>query len=223
MVAAGFGDAKPEHRRAIDRLVRNALEQAGLAPGEECNGRWCLPLEAPLDFDFMSLQSALGLDQADALPEAPAARRWKRLITEIQVELHQWQREQGDHADVSGINSVWFWGGGPMPVIGPGPFDAVVAEDPVTLGLATATDTPIRALEACAAIEGRVLVDWSPGTAGAEAEAAALDVLVAGLLDAGEVTLVEGQGTAWACDRAARRRFWKRAVPLRKILGEVAE
>ena len=223
MVAAGFGESEPGPRRAIDRLVRDALEQAGLSPNTERNGRWVLPLETPLDFEFTPLQAALGLDQAEALPESPSARRWKQLITEIQVELHQWRREQRGRADENGINSVWFWGGGPMPAIGEAPFDAVVAEDPVSLGLATATDTPIHALEDSAAIEGRVLVDWSPGTARAEAEAAALDGLVAELLDAGEVTLVAGDGTAWACDRAALRRFWRRTVPLRQALGEAAE
>jgi hypothetical protein len=223
MVACGFGDAEPDERRAIDRLVRDALREAGLAPDAERNGRWCLPLDAPLDFEFTPLQTALGLDQAEALPESSSARRWKRLITEIQVELHQWQRGRGARTNATGINSVWFWGGGPMPAVGAAPFDAVVAEDPLTLGLAHATGTPIRGLEACAAIEGRVLVDWSPGTAGAAAAAEALDALVAELLGSGEVILVAGEGAAWACDRAALRRFWKRTGPLRKILGEPPE
>jgi hypothetical protein len=223
MVACGFGDADPDERRAIDRLVRDALQQAGLAPDAERNGRWCLPLDRPLDFEFTPLQTALGLDQAEALPESSSARRWKRLITEIQIELHQWQRGRGARTNATGINSVWFWGGGPMPAVGAAPFDAVVAEDPLTLGLAHATGTPIRGLEACAAIEGRVLVDWSPGTAGAAAAAEALDALVAELLGSGDVTLVAGEGAAWACDRAALRRFWKRTGPLRKILGEPPE
>jgi len=223
MVACGFGDADPAERLAIDRLVRDALQQAGLAPDAERNGRWCLPLDRPLDFEFTPLQTALGLDQAEALPESPSARRWKRLITEIQVELHQWQRERGACANAAGINSVWFWGGGPMPALGPAPFDAVVAENPLTLGLAHATSTPIQGLEECTAIEGRVLVDWSPGTAGAAAAAEALDALVAGLLVSGDVTLVSGEGAAWACDRAALRRFWKRIAPLRKVLGESSE
>ena len=223
MVGAGFGGSDPHSRRAIDRLVRDALEQAGLAPVEECNGRWCLPLETPLDFEFAPLQTALGLDQAEALPESASAGRWKQLLTEIQVELHQWRREQGGHADECGINSVWFWGGGPMPVIGPASFDAVVAGDPVTLGLATATNTPIHEPGECAAIEGRVLIDWSPATTDAAVEAEALDALVAGLLDAGEVTLVAGDGVTWACDRKALRRFWKRTVPLGEALGKAVE
>lgn len=220
MVACGFGAADPEQRRAVDRLVRGALEQAGLAPTGERNGHWCLPLESPLDFEFTPLHAALGLDQAEALPDSPSARPWKRLITEIQVELHQRQREHGAVDVDPGVNSVWFWGGGPMPALGPAPFDAVVAEDPVTLGLATATDTPVRDPEGGAAIGGRVLVDWSPATADAATEAASLDALVADLLDAGDVTLLDGDGAAWVCDRASRRRFWKRAVPLGEALKE---
>ena len=54
-------------------------------------------------------------------------------------------------------------------------------------------------------------------------EKEALDALVAELLGSGEVILVAGEGAAWACDRAALRRFWKRTGPLRKILGEPSE
>lgn len=223
MVACGFGPTKPGERQAIDRLVRDTLAHAGLAAAQERHGRWCLPLDAPLDFEFTPLQTALGLDQAEALPASPPARRWKRLITEIQVELHQWRRGRDDGNEVAGVNSVWFWGGGPMPVLGRAPFDAVAADDPVTRGLAAASNTPIRSLEECTAIAGRVLIDWSPGTADAEAAATALDALVSELLAAGEVTLVDGGGAAWACDRWARRRFWKRSAPLCESLGRVAK
>ena len=219
MVGCGFGDAAPGERQAIDRLVRDVLEHAGLSVEEERNGRWCLPLDEPLEFEFTPLQEALGMDQADALPESPAARRWKRLITEIQVELHQRREAVG----AAGVNSVWFWGGGPMPGAAAAPLGAVAADAPVTLGLAAATHTPVRAPEACAGLEGRVLVDWSPRTADAEAEAGRLDALVAELLEHGDVTLHTGDGSSWSCDRSARRRFWKRAVPLRETLGKVAE
>ena len=47
------------------------------------------------------------------------------------------------------------------------------------------------------------------------------DLLV--VLVSGDVTLVDGRGAAWACDRAALRRFWKRVAPLRKFLGESPE
>jgi phage baseplate assembly protein gpV len=43
------------------------------------------------------------------------------------------------------------------------------------------------------------------------------------LLGAGTVTLVDGDGASWNYDRAAHRRFWKRAVSLRETLGEAAE
>lgn len=223
MVACGFGDAIPAERREIDRLVRGALEQDGLAAGEERNGRWCLALDEPLDFEFLPLQDALGMDQAVALPEIPSARRWKRLITEIQVELHQARLDRDGGDGAAGVNSVWFWGGGPMPSIGPAPFDAVASGDPVTLGLAAATKMPAHTPDACTGLKGRILVDWSPETADAAAEAAKLDALVADLLGAGDLTLVDGNGSSWLCDRSARRRFWKLAVPLRKALGQAAE
>ena len=110
-----------------------------------------------------------------------------------------------------------------MPSIGPAPFDAVASSDPVTLGLAAATKTPVHSPDACAGLEGRILVDWSPGTADAAAEAAKLDALVADLRCSGDRSLVDGGGNAWICDRSALRRFWKRAVSLREALGQEAE
>lgn len=220
MVAHGFGQASGEERQAIDRLVQNALERDGLNVSPERNGRWSVSLEGPLDFEFTPLDQALGLDQAAALPETLSARRWKRLITEIQVELHQRSRERGGADHGSGINSVWFWGAGPMPAVGPTPFDAIAADDPVTRGLAAASNTLVLSLDRCLATGDRVLIDWSPQTADAEQAASALNDLVGRLLEAGDLALVEGGGSAWLFDRAASRRFWKRSVSLRGALGE---
>lgn len=79
--------------------------------------RWYLrlPEDTPLP-PFATPETVLGDDLFAHLPEGDHGRRWRALLTEAQVLLHQhpWNEAriaQGRRA----VNSLWFWGAGKLP------------------------------------------------------------------------------------------------------------
>jgi len=88
-------------------------------------------------------------DQGEAGAEAPIelaganvgahqhSKRWHALLTELEMALHEHpvnaaREARGDPV----VNSLWFWGPGTQPAAAHGPWQSVVAGDPVALGLA---------------------------------------------------------------------------------------
>lgn len=79
--------------------------------------RWYLrlPEDTPLP-GFAAPEAVLGDDLFLHLPDGDHGRRWRALLTEAQVLLHQhpWNEirtAQGKRA----VNSLWFWGAGALP------------------------------------------------------------------------------------------------------------
>ena len=212
---SGFDAAE---REAVAGIVRGAMRREGIRIEDSVAAPWCFELPRPLDFEFTPLHEALGMDVADALPSHPGARPWKRLMTDIQVELHQWEGNAQRRAEGRPeVNSVWFWGGGSLPGAVPGCFDAVVSDDPVSRGLGFLSGCPVRAPGAVDAAPGRVLIDWVMASSDARKEAESLEFAVQRLLAVKpdqSLELVDGSGIGWRCRRADRFRFWKRELPL---------
>lgn len=219
MTGAGYAGFDTHEREEVSGIIREVFAREGLAAGE-AGPPWCFPLERALDFEFLPLHEALGLDAAEALPANESARTWKRVMTDIQVELHQCgtnrrRRETGQ----AEINSVWFWGGGAMPERFSGAFDTVVGDDPVSRGLGLLSDCDVYPPENWQPGEGRLLIDWVMKSGDALQEARALEQVAARLLEVSsrsgrEFDLLDGSGAAWRYDSGARYRFWKRPLPL---------
>lgn len=79
--------------------------------------RWYLKLPPEASFPAFSLPSeGLGEDLLAHLPQGPEAQRWRVLITEAQVILHNHPRNTTRiAAGLPAVNSLWFWGGGTLP------------------------------------------------------------------------------------------------------------
>lgn len=74
-----------------------------------------LPLGAKLP-TFTSPDEALGADFFDHLPAGAEGRRWRALLSEAQVVLHNHPHNARRIASgLAPINSLWFWGAGPLP------------------------------------------------------------------------------------------------------------
>lgn len=100
--------------------------------------RWYLrlPREAQLP-DFPTPDQALGEDVFDHLPAGPHARRWRSLLNEAQVMLHNHpHNEQRARAGLVPVNSLWFWGGGVLPDSAASDCPSVFSDDRVLHGLA---------------------------------------------------------------------------------------
>ncbi len=100
--------------------------------------RWYLrlPRESQLP-DFPAPDQALGEDVFDHMPDGPLARRWRILLSETQVVLHNHPRNEARaHAGLVPVNSLWFWGGGVLPDSAASDSPTVFSNDPVLHGLA---------------------------------------------------------------------------------------
>jgi len=235
MTSHGFGDLDANERNEIELCVQSVLRNEGLDLHSDHPERWCIALGRPLEFGFTPLEEALGRDLGDALPGHPTARYWRRLLNETQVALHNCpvnvrRRTVGRQE----VNSVWFWGGGFVPDAAPQRFvDAVFSDHPVSRGLAIINGCRVKerveVLRAGFSDEGHaVLVDWVSGPGSAEQELAALDTMTGSMLvlcDAGRLTLTlyDGQGYGRTYNRGARRRFWRRRVPLKRAMESDTE
>ena len=222
MTSHGFADLDPYERNEIENCIRAVLLEEGIDLHAEHPERWCIALNEPPGFEFTPLDQALGMDVADALPEHPEARFWRRILNEIQVALHHCpvnvRRRQAGRQQ---INSVWFWGGGFIPDASPHDlFDTVYSDHPVTRGLAIINDCRLKiqdgAGQASFRKDGRtILIDWTVRSGDTEAELGELEALAGALLaqvqDASlALTIFEGGGEGRLYDRGAGRRFWRR-------------
>lgn len=121
--------------------------------------RWYLrlPREAKLPV-FASPGDALGADLFEHLPEGPEGRRWRALLSEAQVVLHNHPHNAARvAAGKPPVNSLWFWGGGILP-------------DHVTTALSSlhSDDTTLLALASAARLQAAPLAEvFSPGPANA--------------------------------------------------------
>jgi len=115
-------------------------EEPSLARFEAATAdRWYLRLDTAVDARFIALNDVVGRPISHFMPEGAEARRWQQIANEIQVLLHNHPVNQAREADGRPvINSVWFWGPGPMPenLIAPAPH--ILANDPLSRGLASA-------------------------------------------------------------------------------------
>ena len=100
--------------------------------------RWYLrlPRETKIP-DFTDPGDALGEDVFDHTPDEPQARRWRTLLSEAQVVLHNHPRNAARaEAGLVPVNSLWFWGGGVLPDNVTSNFPTMFSDDPVLHGLA---------------------------------------------------------------------------------------
>lgn len=226
MTSHGFADLDPYERNEIENCIRGVLLAEGIDLHAEHPERWCIALNEPLEFEFKPLDDALGMDLADALPDHPEARFWRRIITEIQVALHNCpvnirRRQRGRQE----INSVWFWGGGFIPEAAPHDLiDTIYSNHPVSRGLAIINDCRLKSQSMATHAEfgrdGRtILIDWIPGSQYPVEELEHLEDLTRQLIrlaDQGDIEFLmyAGTGEGQSYDRRARRRFWRRKTPL---------
>jgi hypothetical protein len=230
MARCGFADLDPYERNEVENVVRAVLLEEGLHLEGDHPERWCIALRAPLPFSFTPLDEALGMDLGEALPGHPEARYWRRILTEVQVALHNAPVNlRRRAAGKTEINSVWFWGGGFLPAAAPmSVFDRVYSDHAVSRGLALISDCRLRNLDELRTADfgagtQDVLIDWGSTAAGADARLLGLESLVHRLLrraNGGQLvlTLYDGGGEGRHYGPTARRRFWRRRHPLAQLL-----
>jgi hypothetical protein len=136
-----------------DRTLREALaplfaelgELSALTPGH-----WYLRLKQPCELVTQPLPQAAGREVDPALPGGKEGIRWRRLLAEAQMLLHDHAINQArEAAGQPVVNSLWPWGAGELTLPLVSPFAAVWSDDPLVLGLARASGLTGGAPPAC--------------------------------------------------------------------------
>ena len=173
--------------------------------------RWDLrlPADTPLP-EFAEPDAVLGDDLFSHLPSGENGRRWRALLTEAQVVLHQhpWNEQrvaQGQRA----VNSLWFWGAGNLPQTVHTAHAQVRSRDALVQGLAAMAGVRLGGEQSVDA-----LVDLrqlrSLQQLARDAIAPLLDALKRGELS--ELQLDFEDGTGYRITRGQRWYFWKKPI-----------
>ena len=130
---------------ALVALFNQHLGEEGLRLEAPTPGRWYLLSEQAPELVTQPLAAVLGRPIAGQLPRGPEARRWARLLNEVQMLFHH--SEVNQHREAAGIptlNGLWLWGGGRLLPPPPGQvgYARVFSSDPLARGLARACGIP---------------------------------------------------------------------------------
>lgn len=131
----GLDDAAAE---LLLRALRPVFGDFGMPVEATSAGRWYLRGDpgAPLPA-FTDPDEALGADLLEHLPAGDAGRRWRALLSDAQVTLHQ-HPHNAERASrgLAPVNSVWFWGAGRLPDRVTTPFATILTDDEVVAAFA---------------------------------------------------------------------------------------
>ncbi|MFC0677900.1 phosphoglycerate mutase [Lysobacter korlensis] len=143
-------------REQADALLvplRPLFGDAGYALDAPHPHRWYVRLPSGSKLPrFTSPDEALGADffdhlPADATPASAEGRRWRALLSECQVVLHNHpMNAQRAAQGLPSVNSVWFWGTGAKPDRVASAVDALATDDEVAHAFAAAASVRCEAL-----------------------------------------------------------------------------
>lgn len=194
---------------ALLPVLQPLFADAGFALDAPDPSRWYLRLPIGTELpEFDSPDEVLGDDLFSHLPPGEAGRRWRALMTEAQVLLHthSWNQQRAAQGQQP-INSLWFWGGGVMPVSVATPHAQVRSRDALLQGLAQAAGVAVDGEQSVDA-----LVDLrqlrSLQQLGNDAIRPLLAALKRGELQ--RLVLDFEDGLQFQLDRGQRWQFWKK-------------
>ena len=135
LLACGQLALTMEEAQALARPLQPVFGDAGMLLEVSSPDRWHLRLPKDSQIPtFASPERALGEDLFEHLPQGAEGRRWRMLINETQILLHQHPVNQARaERGLPPVNSLWFWGGGSLPAQVRTALAAVIGDD-VLLG-----------------------------------------------------------------------------------------
>jgi len=213
LLACGRMGLGMDEAQALAEPLRPVFEEAGMRLDISTPDHWHLrlPSDMPLP-GFAAPEQALGEDLAQHLPQGAQGRRWRVLLNDIQVLLHQHpQNARRQARGQSPVNSLWLWGGGRLPPPATSELAGVVSDDLLLRALAARAGIAqqLRTIEAIAASETGWLIDLQDLPAGELASRwwSALQPL----LERRTVVLHFASGERWRHKPRHRWRFWRGA------------
>jgi len=176
--------------------------------------RGYLQLDSLPECEFEPPWNLTGVSLEDLMPRGEGAGRWRKLLSECQILMHQ-HRDRGE--DVPG--GLWFWGADQLPerrTIAPR-VRRIVATDPVLVSLANWLGLPCESNESLESCPGDgALIEWPVRfDRSADENLEKLDAFLKPAwrrLRLGRIEAIEisGRRRAWRTRPRDSWRFWKR-------------
>ena len=106
--------------------------------------QWYLQLPLTPEIKTQNISAAVGKEIFAYLPQGKRQDYWRKLLTEIQMLLHQSPINQQRLArGESAINSLWLWGDGDLPEVSKKPeWKKIFSNEALARGLAKLTQIP---------------------------------------------------------------------------------
>ena len=214
LIAGGRMQLDDAQVQVLLQALRPAFDEAGLQLEITTPDRWQLRLPPDTVLPpFDTTEQALGEDLLQHLPPGPEGRRWRVLLNEIQVLLHEHPLQAQRRArGLAPVNSVWFWGGGRLPPHVSSPLAGAISDDPLLLALASRAGVARspRTSDHVAAAAAGWLVDLHDLPV--DAFTASWWPVLAGVLQRRAVRLDFASGERWLSRPWHRWRFWRGAA-----------
>lgn len=111
--------------------------------------RWYLRLPGPTAVETHPFDRVVGRKVDSFLPAGADGPRWRRLLNEAQMVLHDHPVNRArEEAGKPAVNSLWLWGAGALPSMPQAPAAALLADLPLARGLAMAANMAVVPLPA---------------------------------------------------------------------------
>lgn len=199
------------------------LRSLGMELHTLSDGSWCARRAEALAIATSNPEAAAANELQLALPRGADAGKLRRLMTELQMLLHDHPvNESRARRSLPAINAVWVWGQGTVPQSTRAtPLPVVFADDPYTRGICalhsrSAAAVPATSDALIAAIAGSTrALAVIPADDLESLETQWLGPLTAAL-SRRKLARLDFVLDSWHLhlDRAALRRFWRKARPL---------
>lgn len=192
------------------RALRPVFGDAGFLISATAPERWYvqLPRESKLP-SFTDPRDALGENLLAHLPEGPEAKRWRVLLNDAQVTLHNHPRNaERLAAGLMPVNSLWFWGGGVLPDAVTCRSHCVISDDEELLALAGRAGASLARLET-----GDTLLDLRRARDWPDLERSQLEPALASLRRRhGRLLLDFADGANFRIELRQRWRLWRKPL-----------
>jgi hypothetical protein len=212
LLACGQMQLDMDAAQAFAEVLRPVFDEAGMQLEISTPDRWHLRLPPDTSLpDFAAPEQALGEDLAQHLPQGAQGRRWRVLLNDIQVLLHQHPlNAQRQACGWAPINSLWLWGGGRLPTLS-SQLSGVVSDDLLLRAIAARAGIPLQArtLETVTAAPANWLIDLQDLPA--SAIATQWWPTLQSVLSQRAVRLHFASGERWQRRPWHRWRFWRGA------------
>lgn len=205
---------------ALLKLLKPLFGDAGFPIDAPAPSRWYLRLPAGARLPtFTTPEQALGADMFDELPQGPEGRRWRALLSEAQVVLHNHPlNAQRAAVGLAPVNSLWFWGAGALPDRVQTKYAHIASDDEALTALATLGGASVQVQPVAwngDAGQAERLFDLRGARDLAVLERAWFAPLLAAMArgDVERLRFDFADGARYDIHRGQRWRFWRRALP----------